>query len=292
MPTRHTTRDRRKPPPGRRAGARPAVRSAAATAPEARRFWRLAEHELDELVALARQVDRVELKLTLAPPTHDEACAALGLRFRRAPKHQVYYFDSPDRLLQRHGIIVRARSRANEPDDAVVKLRPAVPADIPAAIRASKRFVVEVDGMPGSYVCSAALKTRLGPADIERVVRREYSPRRLLTAPQLRLLGTRLAAADRDPAGLDGLRAIGPVSVRRRTLVPAGGNVPFLAECWTYPDDSQVLELSTRCRPAEVLSAAARTATVLSAHGIDLNGPQQTKTVTTFQFFGSADGAT
>ncbi|WP_274536498.1 MULTISPECIES: hypothetical protein [unclassified Pseudofrankia] len=34
-----------------------------------------------------------------------------------------------------------------------------------------------------------------------------------------------------------------------------------------------------------MLSDAARTATVLTAHGIDLTGPQQTKTITTCQFF-------
>jgi len=293
MPTSQTTWDRRKPPPGRRAGTRPASKSrpAAKASPQARRFWRLPEHELDELVVLARQVDRVELKLTLPPPTHEQACTALGVRFRQAPTHQVYYFDSPDRLLHRHGIVVRARGRRGQPDDVVVKLRPAVPAEIPASIRASKRCVVEVDGMPGSYVCSAALKTRLGSSDIDRVVRRGRSPRQLLTATQLRLLDTRLSATDLGPVDVDvdDLRAIGPVSVRRRTLRPAGFDVPFLAECWTYPDDSQILELSTRCRPTEVLSAAARTATVLTAHGIDLTGPQQTKTIATYQFFDGAE---
>ncbi|ONH27581.1 hypothetical protein BL253_21805 [Pseudofrankia asymbiotica] len=243
------------------------------------------EHELDELVALARQVDRVELKLTVPHQAHDAACAALGVQFRHAPKHQVYYFDSPDRLLQRHGVIIRARGRRDQPDDAVVKLRPAVPAEISPSMRASKRFTVEVDGMPGSYVCSAALKTHLGSSDLDRVVRHGHSPRRLLSATQLRLVGARLSAADVDLADLRGLRAIGPVSVRRRTLRPDGCDVPFLAECWTYPDDTRLIELSTRCRPADVLSAAARTATVLTAHGIDLTGPQQTKTIATYQYF-------
>ncbi|MBL7499561.1 adenylate cyclase [Frankia sp. CNm7] len=252
---------------------------------EARRFWRLPEHELDDLVALARQVDRVELKLTVPGPAHEAVRAALGLKFPRAPRHQVYYFDNPDQLLRQHGVIIRARRRRNQPDDAVVKLRPAAPADIPPAIRASKRFVVEVDGMPGSYVCSAALKTHLGSSDIERVVRHGRSPRRLLSAAQLRLLDMRLSAAHVDLADLKDLRAIGPVRVHRHTLRPTGCDVPFLAECWTYPDNSQLLELSTRCHPREVLSAAAHTATVLTAHGIDLTGPQQTKTVATYQFF-------
>jgi hypothetical protein len=53
----------------------------------------------------------------------------------------------------------------------------------------------------------------------------------------------------------------------------------------TFPDDSRILELSTRCRPDAILPVAARMAAVLRAHGVDLTGPQQTKTHATIDFF-------
>ena len=51
----------------------------------------------------------------------------------------------------------------------MIKLRPVSPGDI-AALRRSRQFVVEVDGMLGSYVCSGALKARLGVHDVERTM--------------------------------------------------------------------------------------------------------------------------
>ena len=66
--------------------------------------------------------------------------------------------------------MVRVRSIERKPDDSVVKLRPVVPRGLPAALRCSKRFVVEIDGMPGGYVCSGALKAQLGPHAVERAV--------------------------------------------------------------------------------------------------------------------------
>ena len=56
-------------------------------------------------------------------------------------------------------------------------------------------------------------------------------------------------------------------------------------EQWTFPDGSRILELSTRCPPHAILPVTARMAAVLRAHGVDLTGPQQTKTHATLDFF-------
>lgn len=55
---------------------------------------------------------------------------------------------------------------------------------------------------------------------------------------------------------------------------------------WLYPDCERVLELSTWCLPAEALQVAAETRRVLlTRHGIDLYGVQQTRTRTAIEFF-------
>ncbi len=56
-------------------------------------------------------------------------------------------------------------------------------------------------------------------------------------------------------------------------------------ELWLYPDNSMLLELSTKCAPAEAFQIAAETRVFLAQHGIDLSGEQETKTKKALQFF-------
>ncbi len=135
--------------------------------------------------------------------------------------------------------------------------------------------------MPGSYVCSGALKARLGVHDVERTVAQRRPLRALFSKPQLRLLAAHLSG---EP-GFGDLTIVGPVEARRHNLMPAGLGRTLHVEQWTFPDSSRLLELSTRCPPSATLRVAARMAAVLRAHGVDLTGPQQTKTRATFDFF-------
>ena len=247
----------------------------------ARDFWQLPDDALDQLLTLSGEADRVELKLTVPGPARDAACAALGVDFARVRADRVYYLDTEDRTLDRQGVVVRVRSIARGPDDSVVKLRPVSPGAIPAALRHSTQFIVEVDAMPGSFVCSGALKARLGAHAVERAMARRHPLRALFSGPQLRMLAARLPRQ----AAIDDLAILGPVDARRRKLVPAGLDRTLLVEQWTFPDNSRILELSTRCRPDAILPVAARMAAVLRAHGVDLTGPQQTKTHATLDFF-------
>lgn len=247
----------------------------------ARNFWQLPDDELDQLLTLSVEADRVELKLTVPELAHDATCAALGVDFARGSAHRVYYLDTEDRALHRHGVVVRVRSAKRRPDDSVIKLRPVNPGGIPATLRQSKRFVVEVDGMPGSYVFSGALRARLGVHDVERAMAGRRPLRALFSKQQLRLLAAHLPRQ----VGIDDLEILGPVDARRRKLMPEGLDRPLLVEQWTFPDDSRILELSTRCPPDATLRVAAQMASVLRAYGIDLNGPQQTKTHATLDFF-------
>jgi len=85
--------------------------------------------------------------------------------------------------------------------------------------------------------------------------------------------------------GIDDLTIVGPVEARRRNLAPAGLDCTLHVEQWTFPDDSRILELSTRCPPDATLRTAAQMAAALHVYGVDLTGPQQTKTRATLDFF-------
>jgi hypothetical protein len=49
--------------------------------------------------------------------------------------------------------------------------------------------------------------------------------------------------------------------------------------------EERILELATKCAPAEGFQVAAETGAFLAAQGVDLSGEQQTKTKTALQYF-------
>ena len=111
-----------------------------------------------ELRRLVKGADSIELKLTLPEQSYRSAAAALGIDPLDAQIRQVFFFDTPDLDLNKAGVVARARRVQGRGDDSVVKLRPVVPTDLPASLRSLPEFVVEVDALPGGYVCSASLK--------------------------------------------------------------------------------------------------------------------------------------
>jgi hypothetical protein len=178
--------------------------------------------------------------------------------------------------LNRHGVVARARRIQRKPGDSVVKLRPVVPNQLPAALRESPNFGVEVDAMPGGFVCSASMKAELDPAHVKQVQAGSRPIRKLFTKEQ------RAFFRANAPEGLqlDTLAMLGPINVLKLKFSPAEYGRRLVAELWNYPDGSRILELSTKCLPAEALDAAAETKVFLAERGIVLLGEQQTKTRT------------
>ena len=60
------------------------------------------------------------------------------------------------------------------------------------------------------------------------------------------------------------------------------------------PDNSMIIELSTKCAPSEAFQVAAETRAFLTERGVDLTGEQETKTKKALEFFAArlqAEGA-
>jgi hypothetical protein len=162
-----------------------------------------------------------------------------------------------------------------------VKLRPVIPKEIPKGLRKAAGFTVEVDAMPGGYVCSATLKQSVGNADVREVVSGAGPLEALFCEPQRAFLSEHAPAA----LSLGDLSVLGPILVLKLKFDPEGFERRLVVELWMYPDGSRVLELSTKCAPAEAFMAAAETRAFLSGRGIDLSGEQQAKTVKALEFF-------
>ena len=194
----------------------------------------------------------------------------------------MFFFDTPDLRLNRQGVVVRARRVQGRGDDTVVKLRPIVPDELPASVRKAKTMVVEVDAMPGGYVCSASFKGALGPGDaVKQVAAGDRAVRKLFSKQQRAFYQTHAPVG----LGLDDLTVLGPINVLKLKFTPEGLSRRLVAELWLYPDGERILELSTKCLPGEGFRVAAEGRVFLADRGVDLYGEQHTKTKTALEYF-------
>ncbi len=241
----------------------------------------LSAEQLSEMLQLTREADSVELKLTVPEQYRRSAVESLAIDPLDAQIRQVVFFDTPDLTLNRHGLVVRARRVQQRPNDSVVKMRPCIPHELPRSVRKSPSLVVEVDAMPGGFVCSATMKHQLANDDVRAVVASKKSIRKLFSKEQ------RAYYAMHAPEGieLDDLSVLGPINVFKLKFAPKKFPYRLVAELWNYPDGSRILELSTKCLPDRAFQVAAEARSFLSDKGIDLGAEQQTKTATALRFF-------
>jgi hypothetical protein len=243
----------------------------------------LSQEQIGEMLDLIKDSDSVELKLTV--PEHDQrsAVVALGMDPLEAQIRQVFFFETPELALDKLGVVVRGRRIQGKGDDSVVKLRPVVPSELPAELRAATGFRVEVDALPGGFVCSGTLKRTLDAGDVRKTVAGERPVRKLFSKQQ------RAYFAEHAPGiELDDLSILGPIFVLKLRFTPEELGRRLVAEMWIYPDGSRVLELSTRAATNEAFQVAAEARAYLAGQGIDLSGEQETKTKKALEYFAGA----
>ncbi|HEU5212062.1 MAG TPA: hypothetical protein VFU10_04775 [Gaiellaceae bacterium] len=236
--------------------------------------------QVAEMLALAKRSDSVELKLTVPENAQKSTIAALGLDPLQAQIRQVFFFDTPDLALDKQGIVVRARRIQNKGDDSVVKLRPVVPDELPTEFRRSPNFTVEVDALPGGFVCSGTMKRVLDLAEVRSAVSGDRPLKKLFSKEQKALF-----AAHANGVALDDLSILGPIFVLKLRLQPPELGRPLVVEAWIYPDGSRILELSTKCKPSEPFQVAVESRAFLAERGVDLSGDQETKTRKALRYF-------
>jgi len=253
---------------------------------KAKRLSELSGDELTRLLALLGTSDSVELKVTVPEHEQRSTVAALALDPLEAQIRQVFFFDTPDLALNRSGVAVRARRIQGRTGDTVVKLRPVVPDELPDDVRRSGSVNVEVDAMPGGYVCSASMKGKAANAEVREAVIGTRPVRKLFTKEQRAFL----AAHAPDAVGLDELSILGPIFVLKGNFAPPEYGRKLVAELWLYPDGSRILELSTKCLPGETFQVAVESRAYLEGLGLNLSADQQTKTKTALEFFAAELG--
>ena len=230
---------------------------------------------------LINDADSVELKMTVPDADSRGTIRSLQLDPIEAQIRQVVFFDTPDLKLNDNGLVVRARRSQGAPDDSVVKLRPVVPSALPQELRRTTDFNVEVDAMPGGYVCSGSYKGRVPAGEVKQVLQGTQQIRKLFSK------GQRAFYDQHAPEGikLEQLAVLGPITVLKLKWQPTDFKRRMVAELWFYPDGSRILELSTKCMPSEAFQVAAETRAFLATNDVNTTGEQQTKTKTALEFF-------
>ncbi len=241
----------------------------------------LSDEQLREVLGLIKGADSVELKLTVPDEDRRSTVIGLGMDPLDGYVRQVVFFDTPELALEAAGVVVRARRSQGRGDDSVVKMRPVVPGELPDEIRAAETFGVEVDAMPGGYVCSGSYKGELKTGHVKDAILGERPIRKLFSKEQRAFYDAHAP----DGIGLDDLSVLGPINLLKLKYSPDDYDRKLVAELWMYPDGSHILELSTKCRPEEAFQVAAETRAYLSGRGVNLSGEQQTKTRTALEYF-------
>ena len=226
------------------------------------------------LLAILPDVDAVELKLSVPDTDHRPVLRSLAIDSLDAEIRQVAFVETPDLRLFEAGLVVRVRRTQRKPADTTVKLRPMLPGDVPDGLRELSGFKVEVDASPSGYTCSCSLTGEVSDKRARALMAGERPLADLLDDDQRGLLLGRLP----EGIGLDDLVVLGPLTLLKAKFAPDGLPRRMVAELWFLPDGSRILELSTKCTPAEAFQAAAETKVFLAGHGLDLGAPQEMKT--------------
>jgi hypothetical protein len=250
-------------------------------ATDVKRLTELNGDELAELLALVGSSDSVELKLTIPERDQRATMAKLEVDPLEAQIRQVFFFDTPDLAVNRSGVAVRARRVQGGSGDTVVKLRPVVPDALSDDVRHSESIKVEVDALPGGYVCSASMKGEASNDEIREAILGRGSVRKLFSKEQREFYDAHAP----EGIGLDDLSIMGPIFVLKLKQAAPGHERKLVVEVWLYPDGSRILELSTKCLTSEAFQAGIEARAYLEGLGLDLSAEQQTKTKTALEFF-------
>lgn len=237
----------------------------------------------DQLLAIFRQlsaVGSVELKMNV-PGEQRMALRELRLDTLQGRIREVLFFDSPDLALFRTGVIVRARRTQGSDDDTVVKLRPALPGDLPPAVRDSSSLKIEMDVTRDSYTVSASLRGKRPTGTVREVTFGDRPIDRLMTKEQRAFLAERFP----EGVGWGDLVPLGPIFVVVLKFVPDGFSQKMTIEQWHYPGQVPLVELSTKAAPLDVLRVHGEAIELLRRHGLRATGEQEPKTRKALEFF-------
>jgi hypothetical protein len=233
------------------------------------------------ILELGKGSDSIELKLSVPAKGQRATIKSLKLDPVEAQPRQAYFFDTPKLDLSTAGVVVRARRIQGGRADTVVKLRPVDPARIDPELRRSAGFKIEVDVMPGGFVCSASFKGVCTGKEVLAMTAGEVPLSSLFSKEQRAFYDAHAPAG----IGMDSLVVLGPTYLLKAKHQPKDFDRGVTVEMWLYPDGSRILEISTKCLPEEAFQVGVEFKAYLARCGITIGAAQETKTKSALEFF-------
>ena len=217
---------------------------------------RLTPEQLQDVFALMKRADSVELKLSVPESAHRSTLKALRIDPLDAQIRQVFFFDTPDLALNK----LRHRGQGAAGAGKAERFRRQAETDrSSAAFQGDPRF----PQLWGGSRCDAR-RLRLFGLDEGRPRQgrrprcggRKDSDSQDAFARAAPVLSRRMRRRDQTWTRS---APLGPIFVLKLRMVPEELKRRFVVELWLYPDGSRILELSTKSTPAEALNTAMET---------------------------------
>ena len=236
--------------------------------------------DLREILTKLADVGSVELKMNV-PAEQRMSLRNLRMDPLKGRLREVVFFDTPDLALFKAGIAVRGRRTQDRDDDTVTKLRPCMPAELPASVRNSPNLKVELDVTRRTHMVSASLKGVRPAGTLTDVLAGRMTLEKFLSKEQRSFMADRLP----DGLGWQDLVPLGPTYVIVMKGVPEASAHKLTVELWHFPGQVPLVELSTKSTPSEVFSLQKDVTEFLATRGLTPTGEQEPKTRKALQFF-------
>src|SRR5262245_56988380 len=235
----------------------------------------------DRLATETAGTQGVELKVTVSEDKEDAAAQAFGLDPASGERRRIFFFDTPDLALFKHGVVLRARDVKGGKDDSTVKIRPVDPEKLADEWRQMKGFKIEADGVGNQLIRSASLSVEQGDNEIRAVESGVRAIEKLFSPDQERLL------ADMSPVRVNfgAVQLLGPGHALRWDVTHEGLPYRITAEEWTLDDGQDLLEVSIKVPTAQASAASAAFDAFLRGLHLKPQGGQETKTRIALEFF-------
>jgi hypothetical protein len=235
-----------------------------------------------DVLGLLKDTTSIEMKVTI-PFDNRDILRKIGFDPVEAEARQIYYFDTLDLDLNKAGLIVRARRRAGDRGDTVVKLRPVHPPMVDPKLFGTKLFKVEVDVLHGAYVCSASAKGKCTANDVYEVTEARQSVKSIFNPEQREFF----RAHAPESLKMSKLVALGPVFMLCMKCQPADFDREMTVELWLYTDGTRTLELSAKGHPDEAFDVGTRFRSFLGKSKLMREAEAATKTSKALQILTS-----
>ena len=163
----------------------------------------------------------------------------------------------------------------------MVKLRPVDPAQLDPELRKAAGFKIELDAMPGGYVCSASYKGACTGQEVLDVTEGRAPLETLFSREQRDFYSAHAPAEIK----MNALVPLGPTFLLRIKHQPKAFDRRLIVELWLYPDGSRIFEISTKCGTQEAFQVGVEFRAFMAKCGIPIELSQETKTNSALQFF-------